>query len=57
MTTQEAFDHAGSMLDDCYRKWDNAKVELPSFGEVIDGEIKEYMDAMLATMTANLHWQ
>jgi hypothetical protein len=57
MTTQEAFDHAGGMLNKCYRDWFLAQADLPCSGEVIDRAVQKYIDALQATTAANLYWQ
>lgn len=58
MTTQAAFDTAGTMLETCFADWRLAKGRVP----VVESEVEiyavgKYVAGLEATMAANLHWQ
>ncbi|PVH78127.1 pentalenene synthase [Cadophora sp. DSE1049] len=56
MSTQEAFDHAGDMLKNCYRDWYIAQSQVPQVSQAIDYDIQKYIDAVRNIMLANLNW-
>ncbi|KAH6712403.1 pentalenene synthase [Leptodontidium sp. MPI-SDFR-AT-0119] len=56
MSTQQAFDHAGEMLKDCYRDWYIAQSQVPQVSQATDYDIQKYIDAVRNIMLANLNW-
>lgn len=57
MSTQQAFDHAGEMLKDCYRDWYIAQSQVPQVSQATDYDIQMYIDAVRNIMLANLNWR
>ncbi|KAI3393167.1 hypothetical protein diail_4655 [Diaporthe ilicicola] len=55
-TMQEAVDRIGEMINDCYRRWYKALLELPIFGEEVDREALRFMDACRNVALGSLHW-
>ncbi|KAK0103810.1 hypothetical protein ONS95_005809 [Cadophora gregata] len=51
MTTQEAFNHAGEMLNKCYQEWLDVKAEFPA-GE----DLAKFVEGTRTIMLASLHW-
>ncbi|PVH79741.1 putative pentalenene synthase [Cadophora sp. DSE1049] len=51
MTTQQAFNRAGEMLDECYLEWLNAKAGSPQ-----GTEVAKFVEGTRTIMLASLHW-
>ena len=52
MTTQQAFNRAGEMLDGCYQEWIDVKAEFPQ-----GAEVARFVEGTRTIMLASLHWQ
>ncbi|PNP58994.1 hypothetical protein THARTR1_01242 [Trichoderma harzianum] len=57
LSDQEAMNSIGKMLDDCYKTWQSALDQLPTWGEEIDREVLKYLDACRNVGLGNLHWR
>ncbi|TPX17870.1 uncharacterized protein E0L32_002971 [Thyridium curvatum] len=56
MTDQEAVDHIGEMLYECYRRWYEALRSLPFWGEKIDRDVVKFINGCRNIALGNLHW-
>ncbi|KAH8645833.1 isoprenoid synthase domain-containing protein [Xylariales sp. PMI_506] len=56
LTNQEASDHVGEMLTDCYKRWYSAMVELPYWGDKIDKDVLKYIEGCRNLALGNLTW-
>ncbi|CZR61268.1 uncharacterized protein PAC_11164 [Phialocephala subalpina] len=56
MSTQEAFDTVGGMLQKAYREWYIAQADLPLWGEKIDADVQKFIEGCRNIMLANLNW-
>lgn len=52
MTTQQAFDRAGEMLDESYQEWLNVKAKFPQ-----GLDVARFVEGTRTIMLASLHWQ
>ncbi|KAH7397493.1 terpene synthase metal binding domain protein [Cadophora sp. MPI-SDFR-AT-0126] len=50
-TTQQAFNRAGDMLDECYLEWLKVKAEFPQ-----DTDVAKFVEGTRTIMLASLHW-
>ncbi|KAF4468445.1 pentalenene synthase [Fusarium albosuccineum] len=57
MSDQQAVDHIGEMLYDCYRRWYNALINLPFWGEGIDRDVMKFINGCRNIALGNLHWR
>lgn len=57
MSAQEAFDHIGELLRECYRDWYLAQARLRQWGEDIDFQVHRYIAALHSILLGSLHWQ
>ena len=57
LSTQQALNRIGSMLDECYRRWYIALAGLPPYGENIDRPILRFVDACRNVALGNLYWR
>lgn len=57
MTDQEAVDHIGEMLYECYRRWYEALRSLPFWGEKIDRDVVKFINGCRNIALGNLHWR
>ncbi|KAI1393511.1 terpene synthase metal binding domain-containing protein [Hypoxylon trugodes] len=56
LSAQEAFDEIASMVDMRFLLWDDAVKSLPSWGENIDGQVRQYIQGIQNIVQANLSW-
>ncbi|KXX79864.1 Presilphiperfolan-8-beta-ol synthase [Madurella mycetomatis] len=56
MSDQEAVDHIGEMLYDCYRRWFDALRNMPFWGEKIDRDVVKFVNGCRNIALGNLHW-
>lgn len=56
MSAQQAVDHMGAKLDQIYMRFDDAILELPSWEERVDQEVKRYIEGVKNCVRANLYW-
>lgn len=45
------------MLDYRYRSWERTEASVPSWGKTIDIQVGKYIEAIKATVKANLYWR
>lgn len=57
LTIQEAIDKIGQMINECYRRWYRALLELPSYGEKIDREVMRFVEVCRSVAQGNLYWR
>lgn len=57
LSTQQAVDRIGTMLNDCYKRWYSALANMPVWGEGIDRQVLRYVDACRDAALGNLHWR
>jgi len=57
LSTQQAMDNVGVMIDNCYRRWYRALANMPVWGEKIDREVLRFVDVCRGVALGNLHWR
>ncbi|KAJ6263860.1 (+)-eremophilene synthase [Drechslerella dactyloides] len=53
---QEAMNRADEMLDECYKTWDNAFQAMPKWGEEIDRQVLQLVEAYRVLALGNIDW-
>ncbi|KAI1080827.1 Presilphiperfolan-8-beta-ol synthase [Whalleya microplaca] len=56
LSTQQAVDRMGTMLDDCYKRWYTALANMPAWGEKIDHKVLQFVDVCRNVALGNLYW-
>ncbi|KAI5921858.1 Presilphiperfolan-8-beta-ol synthase [Camillea tinctor] len=56
LSPQEAIDKVGTMLNDCYKRWYTALLDMPVCGENIDREVLRFVEACRNVALGNLYW-
>ncbi|KAF2103158.1 terpenoid synthase [Rhizodiscina lignyota] len=56
LSTQEAFDEIGLLLDERFKKWDSLMATLPSWGEENDRQVQLYLDGVKGHVSSNTNW-
>jgi hypothetical protein len=57
LSTQQAMDKVGMMIDNCYRRWYRALADMLIWGEKIDREVLRFVDVCRDVALGNLHWR
>lgn len=57
LSTQQAFDMVGKLLEDRYRRWEEVETSFPRWGAEVDAEVQRYIDSIKAVVKANLNWR
>lgn len=57
LSTQEAMDKAGAMVNDTYRRRYQAMAELPCYGEQTDRIVLRFLDMCRNVALGNLCWR
>ena len=57
LTTQQAVDKAGTMIDGCYKRWFNAPATMPVWGEEVDRQVWKFVEACRNVALGNLYWR
>ena len=57
MSAQQAFNAAGKLLDERYRRWDKIEASLPSWGDEIDYQVSRYIQGIKGVVQADLEWR
>ncbi|KAL8970758.1 MAG: hypothetical protein Q9197_003640 [Variospora fuerteventurae] len=55
LSTQQALDKTGDMLDDCYRRWYSVLANMPVYGEEIDRQVLRFIDTCSCVALGNLY--
>lgn len=53
---QEAMDEAGRMIIERYNEFEQLQSQLPSWGQEIDEQVKQYLDGLASGIIANAVW-
>ncbi|KAK1252163.1 hypothetical protein MKX08_003350 [Trichoderma sp. CBMAI-0020] len=56
MSPQKAFNTVGKLLEQRYRRWDEAEANVPSWGEETDVQVRKYIEGIKCVVKANLNW-
>lgn len=56
-SAQEAFDEIASMVDERYIAWYENVNAIPSWGEEIDSDVRQYIQGIRNIVQANLSWR
>lgn len=57
LSTQQAMDEVGHMMDNCYQRWYQALANMPVWGEKIDREVLRFISVCRDVALGNLHWR
>ncbi|RYP24797.1 hypothetical protein DL765_000343 [Monosporascus sp. GIB2] len=57
LSTQQAVDRIGTMLDNCYKRWYKALADMPVWGEEIDRQVLRFVDVCRNVALGNLYWR
>ncbi|KAL7894231.1 isoprenoid synthase domain-containing protein [Trichoderma sp. SZMC 28014] len=56
MSPQKAFNTVGKLLEQRYRRWDEAEASVPSWGKETDVQVRKYIEGIKCVVKANLNW-
>jgi len=57
LSTQQAVDQIGAMIDECYKRWYTALANMPIWGENVDRQVLKFVDACRNVALGNLYWR
>lgn len=57
LSTQQAFDTVGKLLENCYRRWEEVEASVPNWCPEVDVEVQRYIDGIKSVVKANLNWR
>jgi phage-related minor tail protein len=56
-SAQDAFDQIASMVDARFVLWDENIRALPSWGDEVDAQVRQYVQGIQNIVQANLSWR